>query len=168
MPFAYYLYSIIAYPILYILPAYVANGSPVIFGGGKPLDLSKKIKGIRIFGDNKTIKGTIAALLSGIAIGALEFPFFKYMLLISVLLAIGTVFGDLLGSFVKRRMSMRPGAPFPIMDQYGFFIFAMLFAAPLGHYPDFYGILFLIILTGALHVLTNRGAHMLHLKKVPW
>ena len=32
------------YPIIYIFPAYAANGAPVLFGGGKPLDLGKKIK----------------------------------------------------------------------------------------------------------------------------
>ncbi len=104
-----------------------------------------------MFGDNKTIRGTAAALLSGIAVGVIEFPFFKYMLAISILLSAGTVFGDLLGSFLKRRIGLKPGAPFPVMDQYGFFIFAMLVA-----------------LTGILHVLTNKGAHKLHLKKVPW
>jgi hypothetical protein len=28
--------------------------------------------------------------------------------------------------------------------------------------------LFLIVLTGLLHVATNRGAYALHLKSVPW
>ncbi|MGC8478320.1 MAG: CDP-2,3-bis-(O-geranylgeranyl)-sn-glycerol synthase [Candidatus Micrarchaeia archaeon] len=168
MPLAYYVYNIVAYPVIYILPAYVANGAPVIFGGGKPLDMGKKLGGLRLFGDNKTIRGTAAALLSGIAVGVIEFPFFKYMLAISILLSAGTVFGDLLGSFLKRRIGLKPGAPFPVMDQYGFFIFAMLFAAPLGNYPSLYGILLLVALTGILHVLTNKGAHKLHLKKVPW
>lgn len=161
-------YSLFAYPVLYILPAYAANGLPVLFGGGAPLDMGVKIRGRRLFGDNKTIRGTIAALVSGIVIGAVEWPFMSYMLAISVLLAVGTVFGDLLGSFVKRRLDMKPGARFPFMDQYGFFVFAILFALPLGHIPSVYGFLFLILLTGILHVLTNRGANALHLKKVPW
>ncbi len=37
-------YSIL-YSIFYILPAYVANGAPVIFGGGKPIDMNKKFRG---------------------------------------------------------------------------------------------------------------------------
>jgi CDP-2,3-bis-(O-geranylgeranyl)-sn-glycerol synthase len=163
-----YIYSILIYPILYILPAYVANGSPVIFGGGRPLDMGLKIGGTRLFGDNKTVRGTLAALASGIIVGVVEYPFFAYMLPISVLLAVGTVFGDLLGSFIKRRINMKPGAPLPVMDQYGFFVFALLFAYPLGHLPGLYGIVFLVVLTGALHVITNRAAHVLKLKSVPW
>jgi CDP-2,3-bis-(O-geranylgeranyl)-sn-glycerol synthase len=161
-------YSFFIYPILYILPAYAANGLPVIFGGGKPLDLGRRMHGKRIFGDNKTIRGTFAALASGIAVGAIEYPFMSYMLPVSLMLALGTIFGDLLGSFIKRRIVMKPGSQFPVMDQYGFFIFALLFALPLGHLPGASGLLFLVVLTGILHILTNRGAHLLHLKQVPW
>ena len=161
-------YSLFAYPILYILPAYAANGLPVIFGGGKPLDMGIKIKGKRLFGNNKTVRGTLAALIAGIAVGAVEWPFLSYMLAISLLLAVGTIAGDLLGSFIKRRLGMGPGAEFIGMDQYGFFAVAILFALPLGHLPGAYGLLFLVLLTGALHVTTNRIAHMMNLKKVPW
>jgi CDP-2,3-bis-(O-geranylgeranyl)-sn-glycerol synthase len=163
-----WLFQIFIYPILYILPAYVANGAPVIFGGGKPLDMNAKLFGKRIFGDHKTIKGTIAALVAGIIVGMLEYPFMAYMLEISVMLAIGAIVGDLLGSFIKRRFSFREGASLPIMDQYGFFLFALLFALPLGHLPSLYGIAFLVVLTGLLHIATNISAYKLKLKDVPW
>ncbi len=90
------------------------------------------------------------------------------MLPIAVMLTLGANFGDLLGSFIKRRISFKPGRSFPVMDQYGFFIFALLFAFWLGHMPGAYGLLFLIVLTGAMHVLTNMGANRLKLKDVPW
>ena len=160
---------LIIYPIIYIFPAYAANGAPILFGGGKmKLDLNKKIGGKRIFGDHKTVRGTIASLIAGVAVGLIEYPFFHYMLPIAILLTIGANVGDLLGSFIKRRVDYKSGSSFPIMDQYGFFIVALLFAIPLGHLPTIYGIIFLIILTGVAHVLTNRGANKLHLKKVPW
>ncbi|HUC38822.1 MAG TPA: CDP-2,3-bis-(O-geranylgeranyl)-sn-glycerol synthase [Candidatus Acidoferrum sp.] len=163
------LYAIILYPIIYIFPAYAANGAPVIFGGGKlPLDLHKKISGKRIFGDNKTVKGTIASLVCGVAVGLIYYPFLHYMLPIAILLTIGANFGDLLGSFIKRRVGIASGRPIPLLDQYGFFVFALIFAAPLGYLPDVYGIVFLIVLTGILHLLTNMGAHKMRLKKVPW
>ena len=109
-------------------------------------------------------------MIAGIAAGAIEALFLPYMLLASVMLTIGANMGDLLGSFIKRRIGMKPGRSLPIMDQYGFFIFALIFAYLLSyaHFPDVYGIIFLILLTGALHVLTNRGAHKLRLKEVPW
>ncbi|MCL4389159.1 MAG: CDP-2,3-bis-(O-geranylgeranyl)-sn-glycerol synthase [Candidatus Marsarchaeota archaeon] len=161
-------YSIIIYPILYILPAEVANSAPLIFGGGPPLDLGRKLHGRRIFGDHKTIRGTIAGIVAGIVMGLIEYPFIPYMLAISVFMAVGAMFGDVLGSFVKRRIGLRPGKDMPWLDQYGFFVFAILFAAWLGHLPDIYGLIFIAIGNGLFHVTANRVAYILRLKMVPW
>lgn len=164
----YLIYSVIVYPIIYILPAYVANGAPVIFGDGKPLDFGRKLLGKAIFGPHKTIRGLVAGLLSGFVIAGIESIFMPYMLAVGIMLSIGTHVGDLLGSFVKRRLNMASGISVPLMDQYLFFAFALLFAFPLGNLPNAYGILFLVVLTGLLHVLTNAVAHRLKLKEVPW
>ena len=169
LPHAIYLiYSIVIFPIIYIFPAYAANAAPVLFGGGKPLDLGKKFLGKRIFGNHKTIRGTASSIAAGLIVGVIEYPFMHYMLAIAVLLTIGANIGDLFGSFIKRRMSVKSGASIPILDQYGFLAFALLLAFPLGHMPDAYGFVFLILLTGSMHVLTNMGAHRLRLKDVPW
>jgi len=168
MDFYSLVYSIVIYPILFILPAYVANGSPVIFHGKKPLDFNKTLNGKRIFGDNKTVKGLVFGILSGIIIGAVESLFISYMLVISIALAIGTHCGDLTGSFIKRRLDIKPGSSVPLMDQYLFLVFALAFAVPFGHFPSLYGLLFIVILTGILHLATNKAAYMLKLKKVPW
>ena len=162
------LYSLLIYPIIYIFPAYAANGAPVLFGGGKPLDMKRKFMGKRIFGDHKTVRGTLSSLVCGTLVGIIYYPFLAYMLPIAIMLTVGANFGDLVGSFIKRRISMKPGRSLPIMDQYGFFIFALIFAFWLGHMPGVYGLAVLVILTGALHVLTNRGANKLKLKEVPW
>lgn len=162
------LFSVFLYPIIYIFPAYAANGAPVLFGGGKPLDLGRTFMGKRIFGPNKTIRGTLSSIAVGIVVGAIEYPFLHYMLPISVLLALGANAGDLLGSFVKRRLNLKSGAGAPVLDQYGFFVFALLFAFWLGHLPGLYGLLFLVALTGFLHIATNMGAYALKLKRVPW
>ncbi|MGC8699821.1 MAG: CDP-2,3-bis-(O-geranylgeranyl)-sn-glycerol synthase [Candidatus Micrarchaeia archaeon] len=156
------------YPIIYILPAYVANGAPVIFGGGKPLDFGKKIKGKPIFGPHKTIRGLVFGIASGIIVGAIESLFLPYMLILGIALSLGTHAGDLLGSFVKRRMGKKSGANMPIIDQYLFLVFALLFAYPFGNAPGILGIVFLFVLTGILHKLTNVLAHRAKLKEVPW
>ena len=162
------LYTVIIYPIVYILPAYVANGAPVLFGYGAPLDFGRKFLGKRIFGDHKTIRGLVSGLFAGTLVGLLEYPFFQYMITIAIALAVGAMVGDLAGSFIKRRLDLRSGASVPILDQYGFFVVALAFAYPLGNIPSIYGLLFIAILTGMLHVLTNMGAHRLKLKSVPW
>ena len=166
----YAIYSIVIYPIIYIFPAYAANGAPVLFGGGKPLDMGRKINGRRIFGDHKTIRGTASSLIAGIAVGLIEYPFLHYMLPVAILLTLGANFGDLTGSFIKRQLRIKSGRSFPVMDQYGFFIFAMVFAFaayPVG-IPGLYGLIFLVLLTGITHLMTNMGAYRLKLKEVPW
>jgi len=165
------IFSALLYPLIFIFPAYTANALPVIFGGGGPIDFNKKFNGKRIFGDHKTIRGTLSGLIGGVLAGYLEMIIFglSFMLAVSVLLAIGALFGDILGSFIKRRMDMPSGHRVPIMDQYGFFIFALIFALPfLGDFPIWYGLLVIAVLTGVFHVLANIIAHRLKLKKVPW
>ncbi|MDE1847254.1 MAG: CDP-archaeol synthase, partial [Candidatus Micrarchaeota archaeon] len=56
------LYDLVIYPILFILPAYVANGAPVLFGGGRPIDGGAKLWGGYIFGPNQTVRGLISGL----------------------------------------------------------------------------------------------------------
>ena len=63
----------------FIFPAYCANGIPVIFGGGIPLDFGKKFfDGKPIFGKNKTFRGFFSGLVVGTAIGFVESAFFNY------------------------------------------------------------------------------------------
>ena len=140
----------------------------MIFGKGNPLDFDRKFRGKRIFGDSKSRRGTFAGILCGIIVGAIEYPFLHYTLYISIALSIGAMCGDLIGSFIKRQLGLKPGHGVPIMDQYGFFVFALIFAYPLGNLPSAYGLLFLVILTGPLHLLTNICANRLKLKVVPW
>ncbi|MGI0133372.1 MAG: CDP-2,3-bis-(O-geranylgeranyl)-sn-glycerol synthase [Candidatus Micrarchaeaceae archaeon] len=162
------IYAAVIYPLIYIFPAYAANGAPVVFGGRAPLDFGRKFMGKRIFGDHKTIKGSVSSLMAGILVGLVLYPFMPYMLPIAILLSIGTNFGDLLGSFIKRRLGYPYGKSLFIMDQYGFYIFAILFALPLGHLPTLYGLAFITVVTGVLHLFTNMAAHRLRLKAVPW
>ena len=49
-----------------------------------------------------------------------------------------------------------------------FLLFAFIFAFPLGNLPAWYGIIFIIILTGVLHKGTNIAAYIMKLKNVPW
>ncbi len=161
-------YLVLIYPLLFIFPAYAANGIPVLMGGGKPLDGGRKINGRRLFGNNKTIRGTASSIAAGVVVGLLEYPVAHYLLYTAILLTLGANFGDLAGSFIKRRIDMKPGMSLPLLDQYGFFIAALAFDYPVGHYPDLYGMLFITVVTGLLHVLTNRGAYALKLKSVPW
>ncbi len=163
------LYMLLAYPIAYILPAWVANGTPVIFGAGKPIDGGRKFRGRPIFGKNKTRRGLVTGIIGGAIIGLVESSFLgAYMLPLGVVLAVGTLLGDLLGSFIKRRLGQEEGRNFAIPDAYLFLVVALAMAFPLGHRPTVWGLLVIVVLTGILHRATNIMAHKTRIKKVPW
>jgi CDP-2,3-bis-(O-geranylgeranyl)-sn-glycerol synthase len=149
--------------ILYILPAYFANATPVVTGGGTPLDFDKKfVDGKPIFGKNKTIKG----FFSGIVVGTLVGLMIRDVLL-GFLLSLGAMLGDLIGSFIKRRLDRPPGAPFPVLDQLDFIMVSIPLAS-LHKAPYFEQLLVIVIITPLLHMLTNFAAHKLKLKSTLW
>jgi len=154
--------------ILFILPAYVANASPVPLGGGTPIDFGRKfIDGRRIFGDGKTIRGSVLGVLCGI-IASFAVSFYDPLFLTTgLILSFLTIFGDILGSFIKRRLGAKRGEKFEIVDRLFFFIVsvppAMIF------YPlSLSEFLFLLLLTFVLHAFANFAAYELKIKKVPW
>ncbi|MEM2948242.1 MAG: CDP-2,3-bis-(O-geranylgeranyl)-sn-glycerol synthase [Candidatus Anstonellales archaeon] len=161
--------------LLLILPAYVANAVPVLLGGGMPMDFGKNFfDGKRILGDNKTIRGFFAGIFSGIiAGGAIAFlhpvlPLFQHVLS-AFFLSFGTMCGDALGSFIKRRIGAKPGT-YAIFDSFLFILFALLFAYPFlpSHLYSPLSIVFVLILTFALHILSNFLANRMGWKNVPW
>ncbi|MEM2192310.1 MAG: CDP-archaeol synthase [Candidatus Hadarchaeales archaeon] len=65
--------GILAVAVWFILPAYVANATPVVLGGGRPIDGGRKfIDGRPIFGPGKTIRGFIAGLIAGSLVGLVQ------------------------------------------------------------------------------------------------
>ena len=165
--------------LAYILPAYIANATPVIVGGGSPIDMGKNfIDGRRVFGDNKTIRGLIGGIFFGTITGLL-LPYLFAMLdigaiglfdaiVLAFLLSIGTHIGDLLGSFIKRRLNLKPGAPAPVLDQIGFIVFAILVAYPYKPLISTVEIALILAITLAVHPTSNIIAYVLGLKDKPW
>ena len=59
-------YEVILQAFWLILPAYIANGSAVLVGGGTPIDFGKTWRdGKRILGDGKTWRGLFAGAILG-------------------------------------------------------------------------------------------------------
>ncbi len=92
-----------------------------------------------------------------------------------VLCAYGAAIGDLIGSFLKRRVNIKSGEPFWLADQLDFAIFAIIFTSipafllpELFLVPDVNIIIFLLILTPSVSVIANTIAYFLGLKEVPW
>jgi len=162
--------------LYYIFPAYCANATPVIFGGGKPIDCGRNfLDGKPIFGSHKTYRGFISGLLIGTFVGWVqEFiaPIYglpRGSIFLGFVLSLGALIGDLFGSFMKRRLDLKPGASLPLIDQLNFVLFALLFALiaePSSISP--LSAILIIALTGPIHVLVNFIAYLLRLKDNPW
>lgn len=164
--------------LIFLIPIYVANASPVVLGGGTPLDFGRNfIDGRRILGKGKTIRGFAGGVLAGFLAGALvafayPLPFFagtEQQLAAAFLLALGTMCGDSIGSFIKRRIGIGSGEPF-MPDTFIFLAVSLVFVYPfaLPVLYDAYNLLFFLILTMILHPLTNALANRAGLKSVPW
>ena len=152
------------------VPAYVANSTPVLLGGGAPIDRGRRlIDGRRILGTNKTVKGFAYGLLLGSLAGLVEAVLFANYALISVgvVASLGALLGDLFGAFLKRRLDIAPGNPLPVVDQLDFILGAILFTYPLLN-VSVGAVLILVIATLPIHLLSNAVAYMLRLKNRRW
>ncbi len=133
----------------FFLPAFVANPSAVLWGGGTPMDFGRTLQdGERLFGDGKTWRGLVGGTLSGAFLGLLLFLPFAALnpasswsfgqpssdalggalvaFAASAVLALGALLGDLVAAFIKRRMHKPRGAKAPGLDQYDFVVGALL------------------------------------------
>jgi len=162
--------GLIAEAVWFILPAYVANASPVVLGGGRPIDGGRRLAdGRPIFGPGKTVRGFLGGLLAGTAAGGIQAAIAgsAVFLLAGFLLSLGALCGDLLGSFIKRRIGLERGRPAPPLDQLGFLLFAILFVLPV-RAPSAQVFLILLAVTPAVHLAANFLAHLLGLKDRPY
>lgn len=176
----------------YVLPAYVANGFAVfakLCRFRHPIDGGRTfMDGRPILGAGKSWEGFFIGYLSGVGIGVLQYlsaPFLfsiivQYLVLpvelvpivmVSILqillVAIAAPIGDLIGSFIKRRLNIERGRPAPILDQLDFLIMALLFGWLVNPLPMIF-IIFLLIVTPLIHFAANVIGYLLRLKQVPW
>jgi len=139
-------WTIILQALWLILPAYIANGSAVLVGGGKPVDFGKSWRdGKRILGDGKTWRGLFAGAFVGMTcgfglvvgakylktseyafLGLSDFEGFPFMILIIFSLCFGALLGDMVKSFFKRRIGKDRGQDWIPFDQLDFIVGALV------------------------------------------
>lgn len=179
------MFTLIFKAIWLFMPSYTPNNFAVITGGGKPVDFGKKfVDGRRILGDGKTFRGFAGGFFGGIFTGLVQYKVeeilnfqifssltFYEAISLFILLSLGSLLGDMAGSFVKRRLGFERGKKVPILDQLDFLVFSIVLAS---FHESFYTlytaeiILIAIVITPILHRLTNLIAYLLKLKDVPW
>ena len=183
--------SSILVAIWVFIPAMIPNSAAAIFGGGKTIDFGKTWNGQRILGDGKTWRGLFGGGLAGVFIGlvqiAVSLPFDPVNLwgldsvstgiFLLFSLSFGSLFGDILGSLIKRRLGLKRGQKAPILDQYDFVIGAFLLTIPLYWiwFREIYiigngifGLLFLLGFIPLLHRSVNMIGYKIGVKKEPW
>ena len=153
---------------MFIGPSYVANAAPLLLGGGAPLDGGRNfLDGQRILGAHKTVRGLFAGIIAGSVIGLAESSVDSRLLFGGFMIALGTVLGDLLGAFFKRRIRIEPGSPLPIVDQLDF-VFGGLILGNLVFPLSWWSVLIVVLVTLPIHLGTNYGAYLLGIKRTRW
>ena len=169
---------------LIFLPAFLANASPVV---------AKNIPGIRrlswpinakLLGKNKTVRGLVTGIIVGILTGIilylLRYGFIEYLpsytdiynlyssligaIIVGGILATGALVGDIVKSFVKRRLGKKPGTMFQPWDGIDYMVGAMIFILP-WYQVSFFECLFLLIAWPLLSLLMNTIAYSIGWKE---
>ena len=169
----------------FMLPAYFANMAPVIVKDwfkklAVPIDIGKKINQKEIFGKNKTFRGFIFAILFAIIIVYLQFILYRFnffrnlsfinysnWILLGFLFGFGALFGDLIESFIKRRLNLKSGERFVPWDQLDFVIGSLIFVN-LFFYITWKRVLYIAIISFIGHILVNHSAYYLKIRKEKW
>lgn len=165
------------YFTLAIIPALVANASPVAFSrflsGIKlhPIDGGRSfIDGRRILGDGKTVEGFVLGVIIGTVVALIEAVLTStYSLVMAGFISsFGAMLGDVAGSFIKRRLGIARGERAPLLDQLDFYLGSAFCLWIYGVRASLETIALLAIVVAVLHVSTNYVAYKLGLKNVPW
>jgi len=171
----------------YYLPIGVANMLPVIFRRwfkflALPLDGGKLWRGQPIFGPNKTLRGLLIAGLGGTLIfviqryAFLQSDFFQNISLINyertslflgTLMGLGALAGDLIKSFIKRRIGLTPGSSWVPFDQIDYALGGMLFSLSL-YVPPLPIFIFTPLLGLFLHLASNQIGQAIGLRQAAW
>ncbi|MFH2027903.1 MAG: CDP-2,3-bis-(O-geranylgeranyl)-sn-glycerol synthase [Nanoarchaeota archaeon] len=168
--------------LYFMLPAYFANMAPVLVKDffkllNFPIDFNKNFFNKPIFGKNKTYRGLIFAVIFGIITSYMQhiltnFRFFDSLtfmdysnwLIIGFLLGLGAILGDLVESYFKRRVDIRPGDPFIPWDQLDFVIGSLLLVSIIFR-PTLKISAVIVIFSFVLHIVINHIGFHLKLKK---
>lgn len=167
-----------------MLPAYFANMAPVIVRNinlfSFPLDFNKKINNKPILGKNKTFRGLFFGVIFAIIASYIQFElnqldFFRYIsfinyknwILFGTLIGLGSLTGDSVKSFFKRRLGRIPGTKFVPFDQIDFVIGALVFIIPVFNLTLNIFVTSLL-LSFVLHIIVNHIAFYLKIREEKW
>lgn len=165
----------------FFLPAAVAN---MICGLvryvpflNQPIDFGHSWRGKRIFGDHKTFRGFFFGIMAAIIVAYVQVKIYNVnniyysfdysklnFWLWGFLSGFGALFGDLIRSFFKRRIGIKPGGIWFPFDQADYIIGAAIFTSLYGTL-SWRQYLASIIFSIIVHPLINYMAYLLKIQK---
>ena len=178
--------ALILAALWFLLPAGAANMAPVfarrLFPRWDfPVDGGRTLGGERLFGSHKTVRGLAAGILASTLVFRLQqeawassgmvrslglIDYRDAPLWLGVLLSAGALGGDLLKSFLKRRLRIEPGRSWLPWDQLDWMVGALLVAAPfVPMQPRFVAVALALGLLTSL--LAKVLGYWLHLNEAP-
>lgn len=166
----------------FLLPAYFANMAPVFANAlfktkAKPIDFGKNI-----FGNHKTYRGFISGVLLAILIVYLQFLLVKIeffnkisildyekinLILYGFLFGFGAMSGDLIKSFFKRKLKLKPGHKFIPLDQIDYVIGSFLFLSIL-FFPGWLFFFISLLVSFFANIIVNQIGYWLKLRESKW
>ena len=159
------------------LPLFIKNGLATL---SVPIDFGAKIGDKEIFGKNKTWRGLLVGIITGILVAGLQAWLYKNnnffmkntiidynkinFILFGILLGGGALLGDLVESFIKRRLKLPSGRPWFPWDQSDWIIGAMLLGSII-YIPTIKVAIVTILLYIGVHLCSDRAVYWLGIKK---
>ena len=148
----------------------IANGAPILIRVllhdrfDRAVDFGQKMPdGRHVFGSSKTWRGIFAALIStGLAAPVLGHP-----VEVGLLVALYAVAGDLISSFIKRRLKMAPSSMAPILDQVPESLLPAIMLKQ--HFGlDYFGVIQLVLIFIILELLLSHILYKWGIRKRPY
>lgn len=166
--------------LYFIIPAYIANMMPVFF---KCLPWFATPISNRLFGSHKTYRGFFAGIAGGMTTVFIQkwlapttatltlMNYASYstskLALLGFLFGFGALAGDLIKSFLKRRIGIEPGGlwfPFDQLDS----VVGALIAVSIMYTPPLLHIVVIIAVSPLLSFITTGIGYIIGLRKVWW
>ena len=156
------------------LPLAFANMAPVIFSKVEFLNVSIDEK---LFGENKTYRGFFFGIITGTIIAVIQQTLYLHTKTISTIdysqiniyvfgitVSFFALLGDLIKSFIKRKLNIHPGKPFIPFDQIDWIIFGSI-GIIIFQKVSLAFLLYSIVLLFLLHILVNIISYKLKIRK---
>lgn len=170
-----------------MLPAYLANMAPILFKKHLsfldiPVDFGKKINNKPIFGRTKTIRGFLVGILFAILMVFLQKLLMEYsflerislidyrefnFIIIGFVFGFGALFGDLVKSFIKRRIGKSSSESWKIFDQLDYVVGSLLFISIIISLK-IEEVIGIILLSLILTIIVNQISWKIGFRKERW